>query len=209
VDLTKELVERISAVRIHNSPNIWDIRSYMFNQWKIKTVYIHEFHCTEDAWGRVSPDLQPILQQGAEKFSLQVSADEKWDSLFAARNPQLDAAVLKKRLAWMRANGTGRLYALTDPQGQPVAFTLAMLSQPDGRAYLWGTSSPDANTEAVLLWKVCSALAVDFPRVDLGYSANIQTSQMKDKLGGRLLPTFVTSYPKEGKSNKSQPDGGE
>jgi hypothetical protein len=209
VDLTKGLVELVPAVRLHNSPDIWDIRSYMFNQWKIETVYTHEFHRAENAWERVSPDLQPILQQGVEKFSLQVSADEKWDSVFAARNPQLNANVLKERLAWMRANGTGRLYALTDSQNQPVAFTLAMLSQPDGRAYLWGTSSPDTRTEAVLLWRVCSALATDFPRVDLGYSANIQISQMKDKLGGRLLPTFVTSYPKEGKSNKSQPDGGE
>lgn len=208
VDLTKGLVEIIPSLRLNNSPDIWDIRSYMFNQWKIETVYTHEFLRAEDAWGRVSPDLQQILQQG-EKFSLQVSADEKWEGLFAARNPQLDANVLKKRLAWMRANGTGRLYALTDAQNQPIAFTLAMLSQPDGRAYLWGTSSPDAQAEAVLLWQVCSALATDFPRIDLGYSANIQISQVKDKLGGKLLPTFVTSYPKEGKSNKSQSDGGE
>ncbi|RJP55124.1 MAG: hypothetical protein C4583_00965 [Anaerolineaceae bacterium] len=209
VDLTKSLVERVPTVRINNSPAIWDIRSYMFNQWKIETVYTHEYLRAEDAWGRVSPDLQPILQQGAQKFSLQIATDEKWEDLFASRHPQFDATILKKRLAWMRANETGRLYALTDPQNQPVAFTLAMLSQPDGRAYLWGTSSPDADTEAILLWQVCSALAADFPRIDLGYSANIQISQMKDKLGGKLLPTFVTSYPKERKSNKSQPDGSE
>jgi hypothetical protein len=92
--------------------------------------------------------------------------------------------VLKKHLAWIRANGTGRLFALADSQNQPIAFTLAMLSQPDGRAYLWGASSPNTNTETVLLWQVCSALAADLPRVDLGCTANIQISQMRDESCG-------------------------
>jgi predicted transcriptional regulator len=87
--------------------------------------------------------------------------------------------VLKKHLAWIRANGTGRLFALADSQNQPIAFTLAMLSQPDGRAYLWGDSSPNTNTETVLLWQVCSALAAD-----LGCTANIQISQMRDESCG-------------------------
>lgn len=213
VDLTNGLVEQIPSVCLQNSPDIWDIRSYMFNAWKIDTAYTHEWFHIDDAWQKVDTNLQTVIQQGEGKYSLQVVTAGKWDNDFAAHNPQIDAGVLKKRLAWMRANGTGRLYALTDSQNQPVAYTLAMLSQPDGRAYLWGTFCTDAKTESatqpVLLWQVCSALAPDYPHVDMGYSANIQISQLKDKLGGKLLPTFVTSYPKEGKSGKSQPDGGE
>ena len=211
VDLTNGIARQIGNVRLNNSPDIWDTRSFMFNTWKVETVYTHEWLHADDAWEKVTPDLQSIIQQGKEKFSLHVSADEKWDDLFASHNPQLDAGVLKKRLAWMRGNGTGQLFALTDPQNQPVAFTLAMLSQPDRRAYLWGTACTDAKTESatlpILFWQVCTALAADHPRVDLGYSDNIHISQIKDKLGGRLLPTFITSYSKEGKSGKSQQDG--
>lgn len=210
-DLTKGLAEQIGNVRLNNSPDIWDTRSFMFNAWQIETIYTHEWFHTDDAWGKVSPGLRSVIQQGEKKFTLQVSADEKWDNLFASRNPRIDSTVLKKRLAWMRGNGTGCLYALTDSQNQPAAFTLAMLSQPDRRAYLWGTACTDAKAESetlsVLLWQVCAALASDYPRVDLGYSANIQVSQVKDKLGGRLLPTFITSCSKEGKSGKSQQDG--
>jgi hypothetical protein len=209
VDLTKGLVELIPTIRLNNSPDIWDIRSYMFNAWKIDTVYTHEFLRAEDAWGKISPDLQQTIRLGEGKYSLHVDTAAKWDADFASHNPQLDATVLKKRLAWMRANGTGQLFALTDSHNHPVAFALAMLSQTEGRAYLWGTSAPDAQTEAVLLWQVCSALAADFPRVDLGYSANIQISQVKDKLGGKLLPTFITSYPKAGKPNQSNGGGSE
>jgi hypothetical protein len=213
VDLTKALVEHIPTVRLQNSPDIWDIRAYMFNAWKTGTVYTHVLVHTEDGWQNVDPDLQTNIQRLDGKLCLEIAADEKWDDIFAAQNPQINAEVLKKRLAWMRHTGTGRLFALTNSLGQPVSFTLAMLSQPDGRAYLWGSTCLDAKTELqimpCLFWQVCASLATEYSQVDLGYSSTIQVSQIKDKLGGRLLPTFVTSYPKDGKPGKSRPEAGE
>jgi hypothetical protein len=210
VDLTKSLVKQIGLLQLQNSPDIWDIRSYMFNAWKIDTVYTHELSLAEDLWQKIDAALQTSILQNEEKYSLHADSTGKWDEAFAKYHPQIHAEILKKRLAWMRATGTGRLFALTDSQNHPLAFTLAMLSQPDQRTYLWGTFCMDAKTESdilpALFWQVCATLKSDCPRLDLGYSANIQVSQIKDKLGGRLLPAFITSYPKNEKSSKQSDD---
>ncbi|GEM_PF-2445145 len=209
VDLANGLAARIESACLRNSPDFWDIRAFMFLEWKIQTVYTHELTFADNAWEKVSPDLQKIIQAGQGKYSLKPAVSDEFDETFAARNLQIEAGVLKPRLAWMRTTETGRLFALTDPQGRPVALTLAVLSQPDRRAYLWGTAcveGDDSTILPVLFWQVCAALAADYPRLDLGYSANIQLSQAKDRLGGRLLPTFVTSYSAGSKKPSGRSD---
>jgi len=202
-DLLRSLSEHISDIRLHNAPDIWDVRAYSFLDWQIDTIHTHEILRTENNWEKIDQDLQTIIQQGEEKYSLHADVNKTWDDLFVKRTNHIHPIVLRKRLDWMRQTGTGRLFTLTDSNNLLVACTLAILSQPDGRAYLWGTTFPKAGSESnalpVLLWQTCINLLRDFQRVDLGTSPNIGVSQVKDKLGAKLLPTFITKFNKHNK----------
>jgi hypothetical protein len=212
-DLTQALTERIPSVRMNNSPDIWDIRAYMFHGWDIETSHTHELFRSQDQWETISPDLKTVIEQGRGKFSLQIDAGGNFDDVFASKQNDMETDVLKKRLAWMRANGTGRLFVLTDANGLPAAFTLALLSQPDGRAYLWETNCMEERGASdilpILLWETCSALLPDYPRIDLGYSQNIGISQIKDKLGAQFLPVFNTTFNKGAGKTQSDEDPSE
>jgi hypothetical protein len=210
-DLLRSLSEHIPNICLHNAPDIWDIRAYSFLGWQIDTVHTHEIPRTENNWEKIDQDLRTTIQQGEEKYSLHTEVNKTWDELFVKKTNHLHPNVLGKRLDWLRQTGTGRLFTLTDRNNIPIAFTLAILSQPDGRAYLWGTTIPKTRGESdalpVLLWQTCINLLRDFQRVDLGTSPNIGISQIKDKLGAKLLPTFVTKFNKRSKARPTLDSG--
>jgi hypothetical protein len=198
VELTRKMLERIPCIRLENPPDMWDIRALTHNSWEVQPKYTHILHAKDDAWQKISPDLQTVIRHGQDTYQLQTDSNTNWDEEFASLNPQIDSVILKKRLNWLRSTGTGRLFALTNSQGQAIAFTLAMLSQPDRRAYLWGTNCKREGSESeilpTLLWEVCTAIKDDHPRIDLGDSSNFQTSHIKDNLGAKLTPRFVTRH---------------
>jgi hypothetical protein len=193
-ELIDTLKVHAPGITLNNSPDIWDIRPYLFHNWEIKAAYTHELHRPDDNWRDVSPDLRSVIEQGKEKYKLNIDRDGKWDNVFSEANSQIDPIILKKRLAWMRSTGTGSLFVLTDSKDQAVAITLAILSQHDQRAFLWGTACLDGENEfenmPILFWQVCSELFAEFERIDLGNSKDTRTNHIKDKLGGKLLPIF-------------------
>ncbi|MBM4428299.1 MAG: hypothetical protein FJ031_13855 [Chloroflexi bacterium] len=198
VELTRKMLERIPRIRLDNPPDMWDIRALTHNSWEVQPKYTHILHAKDDVWQKISPDLQAVIRHGQDTYQLQTESNANWDEEFASLNPQIDSVILKKRLNWMRSTSTGRLFTLTNSHGQVVAFTLAMFSQPDGRAYLWGTSCKGKRSESeilpTLLWEVCSTIKNDHSRIDLGDSNNFQISHIKDNLGAKLTPRFVTRY---------------
>ena len=202
VGLLEALESDFDFVRFWNAPDIWDVRSYMFQLWKLRAVYTHQWTCApiDEAWARIKPEWQSLIRTREQSDQLKVDESGQYDAVYislASRGKDaLAPEVIQKRLQWLRSTGNGQLYVLGNASGRALAMTLAILSRENESVYLWHTVS-EGNASQVLpalFWQLYASLAGNFKRIDLGPSDGIAISQLKDALGCNLLPTFLASY---------------
>jgi hypothetical protein len=200
-DLLKKLKEEIEYVRLENSPEIWDIRSYSFQSWNIETTYTHILKQTDltEAWKRIDPEVQKAIDSAEQKFTFR--EDEKYEYLQRFVKLSGGGEVLQKRIDWLRSRGLCRLYVVADRTATMLGMTLTILSRENSTVYLWGSMCDGSKLEnevfPYLFWKSYEELADEFPCMDLGGSGKFSVGLIKDKLGCEPTPRFITTHGKK------------
>jgi hypothetical protein len=193
-------MDEVDYARLVNSPEIWDVRPYTFQSWKIETTYTHIWNKGNlaETWGTVDSAYQKIIYAAEQKFSFELVNKEEHIQQFVKLTG--GGGVLQKRIDFLRSRNLCRLYAVTDQQGVKYGMTLAILSRENHTAYLWGSICNDLKLEneifPYLFWKSYEVLAEEFPHMDLGGSNKYSVSEIKDKLGCEPAPSFITTYKK-------------
>ena len=200
-ELLRVLVENLDSVRMENSPEIWDVRPYVFEAWKSKTVYTHLWHALNDekAWKRIDAQIQKVVLSNQDRFLYQVGMGDEWIEKFISYNKRrFSSGILRRRINWMRSHGICQLHLLLDKSGREVAMTLSIVSSENKTAYLWGTvcSEPDLKMSAlpVLFWHTYLSLKEKHQKIDVGGSDSCRIGLLKDKLGCKPVPRFIVSY---------------
>jgi len=202
LELLKNIKSLTNHIIIQNQPEIWDIRAYAYNGWKINTNYTHILPCSssDTIWEKIDTALKEkiLTDQYSIKTDFRDSQIQKF-SLYASQNsapahiPQaLKAEILKKRIYWMKEKGLCQLITLSDHNGNELAITLFILSKENQTIYMWKTipltRALESDILPSLIWQSCLFFESTFQRMDLGMSTNMAISNIKDQIGSNLIP---------------------
>jgi hypothetical protein len=210
-ELIKGIANVSDFIAVRNQPEIWDVRAYFYNRWKIETRYTHILSCKKEkeAWSRIDAAFQEKISNSQysisadtkdaqiQEFSLHAS--KKADPACPPQETRME--VLKKRIYWMKEREISKLVTLIDKNGTEAAIALFILSRQNWTIYLDQIFPRGKNLESDvlphLIWHSFSLFGEKFEYMDLGISADMSISKLKDKLGGKLAPIHITRYQKK------------
>jgi hypothetical protein len=210
-ELIKGIANVSDFITVKNQPEIWDVRAYLYNSWKIETCYTHilPYKKEKETWSRIDAVSQEKISNGQysvntdttdaqiQKFSLHAS--KKANPVCPPQETRME--VLNKRIYWMKEREICKLVTLIDKNGSEAAIALFILSRQNRTIYLDQMFSLGKHLESdvlpPLVWHSFSLFDKEFEYMDLGISANMSISKLKDKLGGKLAPIHITKYQKK------------
>jgi hypothetical protein len=196
-DLLNQLAQEVGYIRMENGPEIWDIRAYEFLDWNIQTTYTHIWQGeAAKVWAEISDETRRTLEKTGQKYAFR--EDTEWENMGRFLKESGGEVITPKRVDWLRERDACRLYFLENHHGAITAITLAVLSRENGTSYLWGSRCLESGTEkdtlSLLYWKSYERLADEFPRMDLGGSNCHEINLIKDRLGCKPTPRYITTF---------------
>lgn len=201
LELLKNVKGLTNRITIKNQPEIWDTRAYAYNGWKVETNYTHILACSspESIWEKMDSTLQEQIttSQYSIKTDITDIQIQKFSQHAAARTSQ--AGVLEKRIHWMKEKGLCRLVTIIEQDSKELATALFILSKENRTIYMWKviclTERAESDILPSLIWQSYLSFGSAFERMDLGISANMAVSNVKDRMGCALIPTHIAKYP--------------
>ncbi|GAP22659.1 hypothetical protein [Leptolinea tardivitalis] len=208
--LLQDAAKELETIVIENSPDIWNVSPYNFNQWKIVPSYNHiwEKKSEEEAWQAINPLQQEKIRGIENRYHFdEDQSDRRYNELFTRLTLRSELTcgifkgnvqVLRNRIQWMRDHNLSHLYSLVDQSGNSVETILTVHSPHNGAVYLLCDFSAirDYTPEilAALYWKTYTHLEDTTRFFDLGKSHSPVCAQLRNDLGCRLVPRFTCKY---------------
>ena len=203
LELLKNVKGLTNRITIKNQPEIWDIRAYAYNGWKVETNYTHILACSnpENIWKKMDSTLQEQITNNQYSIKTDITDIQirKFSQHAATHTSQ--AEVFEKRIHWMKEKELCRLVTLIDQNGKELAIALFILSKENRTIYTWKVICLTERTERdilpSLIWQSYLSFGSAFERMDLGISPNMAVSNVKGSMGSALIPTYIAKYPKD------------
>ena len=191
--------ETMACAVIHNQPELWDMRAFKYQDWKLETSYTHILHrrALDSIWTGVVPKLQEQIAAELERMSLDLEPTEVRIREFCA---QVQANRRYKKLMGNRIRhlleaGMGHLVTILGKDGRELATSLLLLSRENLTIYVLKTVHRAMEGTVplalpLLLWRASQRLLDGVERLELGVAENVDQAQLLDRLGCELLPWF-------------------
>ncbi len=198
-----ELLNEISSLtrqaHIRNQPEIWNTRAYSFNKWQVRTNYTHILDCSnkEELWKKIS---NPVSEEVKEQRFIIADITNDQMQKSPAFNWKNSKNEFMKRVQWLKERGLCRIMQLMKNTGEKLASALFILSNENKTIYLHKSILPSNAAESdafsLLIWHSYLSFGAGFERMDLGTSNTMSISRIKDSIGGKLTPFFITNNKK-------------
>ena len=187
----------VDCAVIHNQPELWDMRAFKYQRWKLGTSYTHVFRGKASNPGTdAGPELKGRMASALDGVSMDVEPSEGLIRGFChqAQHGLPSRRLLEQRVRRLLEAGVGRLAAARARDGRVLAISLLLLSRENRTVYVLETVHPVEGTPAMpppsLLWETSRLLLDGVEQLDLGDSWNAGRVQRHDHQGCELLPRF-------------------
>ncbi len=215
-EVISELLEKMTGIAdhivVHNQPDIWDVRAYKYQNWKIETSYTHLWQCppSDTAQPHTDASLQDQIESIKESSSLKTHLTKAEIQKFIARMVQSShhpnihspdsAKTITNTIYALIEHDLCSLVTITDNNGVDLATSLLFPSEVNHSLYIWHTiywnGSQETKIFPSLLWQIYLQFGQAYTSIDLSDATNQTSAQMKDCLGCRLIPRYTARYPK-------------
>jgi hypothetical protein len=197
--LLAQVRERTECATIHNQPELWDMRAFKFQRWRLETSFTHVLHCGTLSGSRagLAPELQERIASELEGMSLDLDPAEALVRDFCAwpRLVRRMGGFQEPRIRRLLESGMGRLVAARTRDGQVLALSLLLLSRENRTLYVQRTVLPaeGRNPAALplLFERASQHLLAGAERIELGSTEEADRSRLLEHLGCELLPRYT------------------
>lgn len=204
--LLKHVRGLVECAVVHNQPEIWDMRPFKYQGWRLDTSFTHILPggLEADPWTHLDPESQAQFSADLEELRVDLEPTEARIHEFCTRGagaplalaPECAcrAAILDRRIRWLLERGLGSLVAILDPRGREQALSLLLLSRENRTVYVWKTiplkGCCATRVFPLLAWRASHQLLDGVEQIDLGGVQDPEQSRLRDRLGGQLRPRF-------------------
>jgi hypothetical protein len=197
--LLAQVRERMAGATIRNQPELWDMRAFKYQRWRIETSFTHVLHCgaRDGSLAGIAPEFQERIASELEGMSLDLDPAETLVRDFCAwpRPARRTGGFQEQRIQRLLEAGMGRLVAVRARDGQLLTLSLLLLSRENRTLYVQKTVPPaDGRIPAalpLLFERASQHLLAGAERIELGSTEDAGQSRLLDRLGCELLPRFT------------------
>jgi len=127
--------EKLLRIQITNSPELYDIRPFVWNKWKAKVYYTYILNLNQDIWKNISKNTRRVIRKGQKNL---ISTEICWDT----------------ELYWQLNIDTYSKQGKKPPFTKDYLISLMNIIKEKNLGEMWIAKMPDGNVASaeIVLW---------------------------------------------------------